>query len=185
MRGLVSSWVGRRSGKYKDLESLLGHLSHAATVIHDGRLFLRHLFSLLSSAKSRHHHVRLDRTARADLCWWSSFLRHWNGRLFLQLHGTPDIHLFTNASGSLGCGGVVMPDRWFQVEWPATWAHIDISVKELVPIVVASSLWGASWLAQRVCFHSNNMAVVAMLQNRSAKDLVALHLLRCLYFYSV
>lgn len=63
MRELVGTWIGRRSGRYKDLESLLGHLSHAATVIRDGRLFLRHLFPLLSSARSRHHHVHLDRSA--------------------------------------------------------------------------------------------------------------------------
>uniref|UniRef100_A0A1X7VE00 Tyr recombinase domain-containing protein n=1 Tax=Amphimedon queenslandica TaxID=400682 RepID=A0A1X7VE00_AMPQE len=32
MRALVSSWLGRRSGRHSDLESLLGHLSHAAVV---------------------------------------------------------------------------------------------------------------------------------------------------------
>lgn len=53
--------------------------------LRDGRLFLRHLFSLLTAARSRHHDVHLDSVARADLCWWSCFLHHWNGRSFLPL----------------------------------------------------------------------------------------------------
>ena len=36
IRGLVSSWLGRRSGHRSDLESLLGHLSHAAVVVKPG-----------------------------------------------------------------------------------------------------------------------------------------------------
>ena len=61
---------------------------------------------------------------------------------------------------------------------------MDISVKELLPIVVASAIWGRSWRLSRVCFHTDNMAVVAMLQNQTACETVARHLLRCLYFYS-
>ena len=37
---------------------------------------------------------------------------------------------------------------------------------------------------QAVCFHTDNMGVVAILQKWSANNAVALHLLRCLYFYT-
>ncbi len=70
------------------------------------------------------------------------------------------------------------------MKWPPQWADIDISVKELFPIVVAAAIWGKGWRQTQVCFHTDNMAVVAMLQNKSARDQVARHLLRCLYFYS-
>ncbi len=70
------------------------------------------------------------------------------------------------------------------MKWPPQWADIDISVKELFRIVVAATIWGKGWRQTRVCFHTDNMAVVAMLQNKSARDPVARHLLRCLYFYS-
>ena len=33
IRNLVFGWRQRHSGRYKDFESLLGHLSHAALVI--------------------------------------------------------------------------------------------------------------------------------------------------------
>ena len=30
---------------------------------------------------------------------------------------------------------------WFQVQWPEEWNEVDISVKEMVP-VIAAALWG-------------------------------------------
>ena len=43
-------WLDKKACTKKGLESFLGHLCHAATVVHPGRTFLRALFSLL-------HHV--------------------------------------------------------------------------------------------------------------------------------
>ena len=40
LQDLVIAWRGKRSGSFKGFESLLGHLSHAATVIRQGRIFL-------------------------------------------------------------------------------------------------------------------------------------------------
>ena len=52
---------------------------------------------------------------------------------------------------------------WFQLSWPSSWALINIAVKELVPVVVAAALCGHHWRGAKVCFHSDNLAVVAIL----------------------
>ena len=44
----LQHWKKKRSCTRRELESLLGHLSHAATVVRQGRTFLRQLFPLLS-----------------------------------------------------------------------------------------------------------------------------------------
>ena len=49
---------------------------------------------------------------------------------------------------------------WFRGQWPE---DVDISVKELVPVVIAAALWGRHWTSEHVCFHSDNMAVVSIL----------------------
>ena len=131
---LVALWWGRCSRWCEDFESLVGHLSHVATVIQQGWIFLRQLYSVLAAVKSNHHYVHLSTSARADLDWWSYFLQHWNGTMFLQQPQTPMAHMYTDASGSFGCGGVLMSAQWFQIQWPPTWANIDICVKELVPV---------------------------------------------------
>ena len=183
IRSLVRPWRTRRSGSRKDFESLLGHLSHAATVIRQGRIFLRHLFSILK-APCPSGFVHLDVMARADLHWWEYFLVRWNGTMFVQHAPTASTHIYTDASGSFGCGGLVPPSMWFQLPWPQSWADINIAVKELVPVVISAALWGRHWRRSTVCFHSDNMAVVAILRSGSTSDADALHLLRCLHFYS-
>ena len=54
----------------------------------------------------------------------------------------------------------------------------------MVPIVVASAIWGRSWHRQRVCFRCDNGAVVALLGKRSSPVPLLMHLLRCLSFYA-
>lgn len=71
----------------QELKSLLGHLSHAATVIPQGQTFLRQLFALLSLNRAPHHYLRLNAGARADLIWWQTFLQDWNGTSFIPGHG--------------------------------------------------------------------------------------------------
>ncbi len=112
IRQLVQSWLGKRSGKFRECQSLLGHLSHAATVIRDGRIFLRHMFTLLSTTRSHHHHVHLDRSAQADLRWWACFLRHWNGRAFFPRPLSPCVHRRVRL---VWLRGIVLPHHWFQV----------------------------------------------------------------------
>ena len=153
-------------------------------VVRQGRTFLRHLYVILNRAEHHRHYVHLDSEARADLCWWHCFLHHWNGPMFFQRSVTPAAHIYTDASGSFGCGGVLTPSYWFQIQWPPAWAGVDIVVKELVPVVVAAALWGRGWQHLHICFHSDNSAVVDILRKQSARDPQAHHLLRCFYFYS-
>ena len=179
----LQSWVTKTFCKEHDLESLLGHLSHAATVVRNGRTFLRQLFSLLPRARARHHFIHLPAGARADLLWWKVFLQDWNGRSFFP-QTTPSIEVTSDASGSYGCGAFSRDHGWFQLEWPQSWQPANIAAKELVPIVLAAALWGPAW--HRVCvrFQCDNMAVVEVLRSRTSHDPLLMHLLRCLVFYA-
>ena len=104
--------------------------------------------------------------------------------MFFPQPPDPTVHVFSDACGSFGCGGVLWNSHWFQLEWPPSWTSMDIVVKELVPIVVGSAIWGKLWYHKCVCFHTDNMAIVAILQNWSAKNTVAHHLLHCFHFYT-
>ena len=172
LRGLVAYWQGRRSGSRSDLESLLGYLSHAATIIKPGRIFLRHLFSLLSRVRARHYHVHLDSIAKADLSWWMSFLESWNGTSFFIPQDSPAIYVYSDASGAFGGGAFTSDFRWFQLQWPLSWSAVDIA-----------AIWGRSWQGCRVIWNSD-MAVVEVIRKRSTRQPILLHLLRCLYFYA-
>ena len=104
----IALWQGRRGCTRRELESLLGRLSHAAFAIRPGRLFLRQLFALLPCAPQPYHHIRFNLAIRADLLWWVFLLREWNG-VSLFPAGAPSVRVFSDASGSYGCGAFV-PD---------------------------------------------------------------------------
>ena len=183
LQTLLQAWSSGRGHTRKEPESLLGHLSHAATVVRPGRTFLRELFNLLRVTRAPHHFVRLNAAAKADLAWWKCFLESWNGSSFFPLPN-PASHVFSDASGSYGCGAVLEGVGWFQAQWPEQWAEVDIATKELVLVVVAAAVWGSQWASRHVRFHSDNMAVVAVLNTRTAKSPLLMHLLRCFSFYS-
>ena len=67
LRGLVFDWCHKRSCACKELESFIGHLAHATTVICPGQIFLRSLFDLLSRVSRLYHYMRLTALVRADL----------------------------------------------------------------------------------------------------------------------
>ena len=180
LRGQLLSWSTKKSCRRRELESLLGHLSHASTVVRHGQTFLRQLFSSLGCVRSNHHFIPLNAGAREDILWWKVFLPLWNGRSFFQCKSPSR----TDASGSFGCGAFSLENGWFQLEWPESWSRVHIAAKELVPMVIAAALWGPHWHGSCILFRTDNMAVVEVLRSHSAHDPLLMHLLRCLVFYA-
>ena len=86
----------------KDLESFLGHLSHAATVVCQGRTLLRELSSLLAQVRMAHHFIWLNKKARADISWWQIFAGL-NSSLCIPIT-SPSGTVTSDASGSFRCG---------------------------------------------------------------------------------
>ena len=96
-------------------------------------------------------------------------------------HTPPDIDLFTDAAGSLGCGAW-SGRSWFQYFWPAEFGTHSIAVKELLSIVMACVVWGRSWSYQSVLAHCYNQSVVEVVNTGYCKDPHLMQLLRSLFF---
>ena len=81
--------LGWRSVTKRELLSLIGKLSFAAKSVPAGRLFLRHLIHLSTTARRLHHRLHLNANARADVEWLNHFLPSWNG---MAMFIAPDCH---------------------------------------------------------------------------------------------
>ena len=115
----LHDWSHRTKATKRSLLSLIGKLSFAARAVPAGRLFLRRLITLSTTVRQLHHRIRLGRQARADLAWWTEFLPTWNGTArFVDPSCTPapDLSLYTDASGTLGCGAFFL-GHWFHYSW--------------------------------------------------------------------
>ena len=93
-----------------------------------------------------------------------------------------DLRLQTDASRSLGFGAV-WGDHWVAVPW--CWETreeevANISVLELIPIVIAADTWGSAWSRLRIEFQTDNMAVAYAGKSWSPKLFHLAKLLRLL-----
>ena len=83
---LLEEWATKRTCKLKELQSLLGKLNHACTVVPHGRTFLRLLLDLLKGHPCKQSKfIRLNKECKLDIEWWRSLLPTWDGVYFFDL----------------------------------------------------------------------------------------------------
>ncbi len=87
--------------------------------------------------------------------------------------------LTSDASGAWGCGAYTSTGLWFQLKFPDSWSELHITVKELLPIVLAVVMWGCLWTGMTVLCMCDNMAVVTIINSGRSRMDKAMHLMRC------
>ena len=179
LQSLLRTWGDKKACTKRELLSLIGVLQHASAVVRYGRCFLCRMIDLSTTAAELHHHLRLNREFRSDLQWWSMFCPRWNGVCALTpiRLATPDIVVHSDASGSWGFGAI-WDSHWIQGQWPNTWSSVNITAKELLPIVLSAGLWGRSWKLKCVHFRCDNEAIVHAISAWRSKEPLVMHLLR-------
>jgi len=118
----VVEWLNRMDCRKKELESLHGQLAHASKVVKPGKTFTRRLTELFTGFQKPYYHIRLNREFKADLMWWVTFSRSWNGTAIITPteQGRRVLQIWNDASGSFGCGAVAPEQReWLQWRWLA------------------------------------------------------------------
>lgn len=101
---------------------------------------------------------------------------------------------FTDSSGNseLGCGAF-FKGQWAQYRWPGSWLGSQIlgnlSLLELIPIVLALFIWAPEFANQKVTFpkgfRDDNQALVFIINKRTSKDKQIMKLIRHLVFLTM
>ena len=169
------------SKKCYTLQNILGLLSFACSVIVPGRAFLRRLFALTIGVKKPHFFVKLTSAAKEDLRVWQHFLHAYNGvslykeEMFLS---EKVCHFFTDSSKTLGCGAC-FGTRWFSLPWPGQWwRDQNITLLELVPIVLALEVWGEHIRNHCLVLHTDNFSLMHVINSQSSKEDLVMCLIR-------
>ena len=163
--------LNKKKIKLRDLQSLIGLLNFCCCVLRPGRAFLRRLIDLTIGISRPHHYLWLTRSAKADLKMWQNFLRSYNGCSFFlgqRWLTSESLHLFTDAS-SKGYGAT-FGSKWFYGRFPISWQSINIVILEAFPIAVALGLWGKKLSNSCVLFHTDNEALVSVLNKQTSKE---------------
>ena len=97
---------------------------------------------------------------------------------------SPEVTITSDASGKMGCGAFSSLGKWFQWLWHGVWQDVHITVKELLPIVIACAVWGHECQGKTVRCLCDNAAVVAIIRSGTARIPLAMHLMRSLFFFT-
>ena len=151
-------------------------------MVQPGRTCLRNAIPLLSVAKQPHHHIRLNKEFRSDLYWWKTFASHWNGTHLIIHSQSPETTVTSDASGLWGCGAWHKQTGSNFPAWDDATVKLHIAVKELLPIVISSAIWGDRWKGHKVQAFCDNTAAVGAINAIVSKDKHMVHILRCLFF---
>ena len=84
--------------------------------------------------------------------------------------------------GTGAAGHLAETARWFQIKWLPTLQASHITVKELVPIILAVAVWGREGVGKSMMALFNNSEVVDILRKGDSKEPQVMHLMRCLAF---
>lgn len=178
---LLLKYKCKRKISLKNLQSLLGLLNFACSVIIPGRAFLRRLYDLTIGHTSPHFMITLNADARADLNLWHTFIENYNGKscfLFQNWISSDVIKLYSDSAGVHGGYAAVFGNKWFAKEWSEEMKDLHITVKELFPIVVALDFWGHLLANHKILFLTDNAAVADIINKTTSKEKNCMKLIR-------
>lgn len=174
----IQSILSKDKVTLKAMQSLIGVLNFACRAIVPGRPFCRRLINSICGLTQPFHHLRITKGIRQDLQLWLTFFQDFNGisvfhdRFWVS---NEDVQLFTDSAAGEGLGfGVYFAGKWTYGVWPQTWFALgitnDITVLELFPMLVALHIWGKELRNKKICFRSDNLAVVHIVNTMTSKS---------------
>jgi len=169
-RSMIYELLPSSSTTLRDLQSIIGLLQFASTVVRPGRCFLRRLHDATLGKNIPHSKIKCTDQVKADLQMWLMFLNVYNGiTLFpVALEDRSNYVVYSDASKS--GYGVVFNCHWFGGVWPQTWHNYDITFLELFPIYMAirtfSNIFGNGF----VKFNCDNEAITTIINNQTTKN---------------
>lgn len=184
LRQELKSFLNRNRASKRQLQSLAGRLSWAASVVRGGRVFLRRIFNKISMLRHGSHRTQLSTEVRQDINWWFQCVHVFNGKSAL-LDSLPLECVFTDASND-GGGGYFQGD-WFYFNWAIDWpeaSEFHINEKEIVAVTLAAYRWSPLWKNKKVVIYSDNTVTVSALNRCSCRNAIVMKCLRSLFWLS-
>lgn len=134
----LQGFLSRKRATKRQLQSLAGRLSWAASVVKGRQVFLRRIFNKISLLPHGCHRTILSFEVREDIMWWSQVMQTFNGKARV-LDSKPLECVFTDACDDAAGGSFGLD--WFYFNWNQDWPearNFHINEKEIVAVVLAA-----------------------------------------------
>ena len=179
-RTLLENFLGLNRCTLHDMQSLIGVLNFACSVVQPGRAFLRRMINMTMQVSEKQNFIYLSLDAKDDMRMWLTFLQHFNGKsMFLNetFMSSLTLELHIDAAQSLGYAGIYK-GKWFYGAFPTDWKTLNIMTLEFYPIILAIELWGSLWSNHSVLFFTDNEALVSVINKQTSIDALVMKMVR-------
>ena len=194
---LLTKCLQRRSKKTTlgELQEITGFLNFLCKAVVPGRSFTRRLYNVAEGAQhklKKNHHLPITSEMRSDLELWLIFLQHPSvySRKFIDFDlslTSDEVDFFTDASTSLGCGGISDRD-WFILEWDEEFMlenNPSINYLELYAVTIGIVNRIHKYKNRRVIIFCDNISVVQMINNTTSKCKNCMVLIRIIVLQAI
>ena len=176
----IEECLSVKSITFQKLQSICGMLNFACGVIPQARAFIRRMYNLGIGISKPYYKVKMTKEVKSDLQVWKSFLMYYNSQnvmLDYKWISDQNLRMFTDAASTIGFGGY-FDSYWFYGSWSQNCLGMNIALLELYPIVLAIHLWYKKLKNKCLTIHSDNMAVVHIINQSTSKDASIMKLVR-------
>jgi len=186
LQALLTQYLQSKKISLQDLQSLAGKLSFFGRAIRTSRAFTRRFYNAMAGVKKSFYKIRITDNMKEDIKIWLEFLSEFNGTCLITdklWYDSETLKLFTDSAGTadLGCG-CYLSGKWSFFQWPSHWGKCaairDITFLEMVPVLLAVTLWRHDLKNRRVLLHIDNSALVAVINNQTSKSKRVMRLVR-------
>lgn len=193
MLSILTHHIQKRTITINSLQSIVGKLNFFARAIPGSRAFNRRFYNAMIGKVQPYHHVNITSAMKLDMQMWLDLLTNFNGVVYFpdsEWSSQETLNLFTDSSGtaSLGCGSYFQ-GQWAYLQWPSSWANKpiihDITFLELVPIVLAFTIWAKALRNKKIILHIDNLALVHIINKQSSSSDRVMFLIRPLMLVTI
>ena len=186
LRSIIDHIINQKKVILREFQSFVGKLSFFSRAVRSSRAFIRRFYDAMVMIKKPHHRIRITKEMREDLYLWVKFLDHFNGVTHipdLLWFKSECLNFFTDSAGAsdLGCG-CFFQNEWCFLQWPATWHEggilTDITFLEMVPVLLAITLWGERIQQKKIILYIDNESLVSVINKQSSKSKRVMYLVR-------
>ena len=164
----LASWRTKTRASKRQLQSLVGKLSHAAHVVRGGRTFLRRMFNTLRALKRPNHKTRITGALLQDIVWWQNFMPSFNG-ISACIPSWDAVTMMSDAC-DVG-GGVFSEGTLYYTNWAADLPHLEaehINHKEAAVAALGVIRFAQLYTNKTVNIYIDNQCAVSIINKCSS-----------------
>ncbi len=182
----IKNIVSNKYCSQGELKTIIGQLNWVCSILKPGRAFLRRLHDAVKGPHNPNLLIQISMEMRKDLLIWFQFLINFNGKMLISYMPTENSAMLNFYSDASKFGaGAIFGTQWIQIKYPSHWIKKGITFLELYPIVVMAHVVSSKIKGKKVVFHTDNIAVMAILNKCSSKHSEIMKLVRALMLLSL